>query len=223
MSGKWQRKQGFLSKDELWGLVKSWDRESRAGRQGGVSDVGFFSIWTCPSFLSFLVPCCPFWDFPDFFGISRFFSGSFCPFLFPCLLIWLKAPTRNSPERVRDTIRTFPGKSGKRLGLKTPRFTVIPSPKRSLEQRGPRSSFLIIGFPAPSPPSQLLVLACSCHGLSGPLNWLNAILSLLDPLERCRTTSAIGSTIGRPLSRPISHPNTGGSPQPPRSKPLGGH
>ena len=34
--------------------------------------------------------------------------------------------------------------------------------------------------------------------------------------------SAIGSAIGRPLSRPISHPNTGGSPQPPRSKPLGG-
>ena len=58
--------------------------------------------------------------------------------------------------------------------------------------------------------------------LSGPLNWLNAILSLLQPLDRKRTLSAIGSAIGRPLSRPISHPNTGGSPQPPRSKPLGG-
>ena len=62
---------------------------------------------------------------------------------------------------------------------------------------------------------------CS-KSLSGPLNRLNAILSLLHPLDRYRTPSAIGSAIGRPLSRPISHPNTGRSPQPPRSKPLGG-
>ena len=39
--------------------------------------------------------------------------------------------------------------------------------------------------------------------LSGPLNRLNAILSLLQPLDRYRTPSAIGSAIGRPLSRPI--------------------
>ena len=58
--------------------------------------------------------------------------------------------------------------------------------------------------------------------LSGPLNRLNAIPCLLHPLDRYRTPSAIGSAIGRPLSRPISHPNTGWSPQPPRSKPLGG-
>ena len=58
--------------------------------------------------------------------------------------------------------------------------------------------------------------------LSGLLNRLNAILSLLQPLDRYRTPSAIGSAIERPLSRPISHPNAGGSPQPPRSKPLGG-
>ena len=58
--------------------------------------------------------------------------------------------------------------------------------------------------------------------LSGPLNRLNAILSLLHPLDRYRTPFAIGSAIGRPLSRPISHPNTGGSPQPPPSKPLRG-
>ena len=60
------------------------------------------------------------------------------------------------------------------------------------------------------------------HALSGPLNRLNAILSLLQPLDRYRTPSAIGSAIGRPLSRPISPPNKGRSPQPPRSKPLGG-
>ena len=47
--------------------------------------------------------------------------------------------------------------------------------------------------------------------LSGPLDRLNAILSLLQPLDRYR-----------PLSRPISHPRTGRSPQPPRSKPLRG-
>ena len=52
--------------------------------------------------------------------------------------------------------------------------------------------------------------------LSGPLNRLNATLSLLHPLDRY-----IGP---RECDReaPISHPNTGGSPQPPRSKPLGG-
>ena len=60
------------------------------------------------------------------------------------------------------------------------------------------------------------------EGLSGPLDRLNAILSLLQPLDRYRTPSAIGSAIGRPLSRPISYPGTGGSPRPHRSKPLGG-
>ena len=35
-------------------------------------------------------------------------------------------------------------------------------------------------------------------GLSGPLNRLNAILSLLQPLDRYRAPSAIGSAIGRP-------------------------
>ena len=59
------------------------------------------------------------------------------------------------------------------------------------------------------------------HYIVAPFNQLNAILSLLHPLEHFRTLSAIGSAIGRPLSRPISHPNTGGSPQPPRSQLLG--
>ena len=40
----------------------------------------------------------------------------------------------------------------------------------------------------------------SKKGLSGPLNRLNAILSLLQPLDCYRTPSAIGSAIGRPLS-----------------------
>ena len=48
-------------------------------------------------------------------GFSRFVL-----FLFLGLL---RAPTRNSPERVRDTIWTFPEKSGKHPGLETPRFS----------------------------------------------------------------------------------------------------
>ena len=38
----------------------------------------------------------------------------------------------------------------------------------------------------------------ACPGLSGPLNRLNAILSLLQSLDRYRTLSAVGSAIGRP-------------------------
>ena len=44
--------------------------------------------------------------------------------------------------------------------------------------------------------------------LSGPLNRLNAILSLLQPLDRYRAPSALESAIGEALSRPISHPHT---------------
>ena len=77
----------------------------------------------------------PFWSFFGLFGTFPFF-GIFpiCPgtlwgfsrfvlFLFLGLLILLKKPTRNSPERVRDTIWTFPEKSGKPPGLETPRFS----------------------------------------------------------------------------------------------------
>ena len=38
--------------------------------------------------------------------------------------------------------------------------------------------------------------------LGGPLNRLNAILSLLHPLDLYRTPSAIGSAIGRPHMSP---------------------
>ena len=58
--------------------------------------------------------------------------------------------------------------------------------------------------------------------LSGPLNRLNAITSLLQPLDRYRTPSVIGSAIGRPYLALSRIQNTGGSPQLPRSKPLGG-
>ena len=74
--------------------------------------------------LSFLF--CPFWDFPDFSGIFPICSGMvrvFSRFVLFLFLSLLRAPTRNSPERVRDTIWTFPEKSGKHPGLETPRFS----------------------------------------------------------------------------------------------------
>ena len=84
---------------------------------GGVSNGGASRSGL---FLPFFVLFCPFWDFPDFSGIFPICSGMvrgfsrFVPFLFFGLL---RAPTRNSPERVRDTIWTFPEKSGKPPGL----------------------------------------------------------------------------------------------------------
>ena len=93
---------------------------SRAAKRGGFKRGGF-PIWTCPS--SFVL----FGTSPIFPGISRFargWSGDFPDSsLFFLFLGLLRAPTRNSPERVRDTIRTFPEKSGKHPGLETPRFS----------------------------------------------------------------------------------------------------
>ena len=71
-------------------------------------------------------------------------------------------------------------------------------------------------------PTEFHCVLLSFPELSGPLDRLNARLSLLQPLDRYRARSAIGSAIGRPLSRPISYLRTGRSPQPPRSKPLRG-
>ena len=95
---------------------------SRAAKRGG-SNGGLFPIWTCPSFF---VLFCPFWDFPDFSGIFPICSGTVRGFSRLVLFLFLgllRAPTRNSPERVRDTIWTFPEKSGKHPGLETPRFS----------------------------------------------------------------------------------------------------
>ena len=97
--------------------------ECQGPLNGGVSNGGGFPIWTCPSFF---VLFCPFWDFPDFSGIFPISSGmvrGFSRFVLFLFLGLLRAPTRNSPERVRDTIWTFPEKSGKHPGLETPRFS----------------------------------------------------------------------------------------------------
>ena len=92
---------------------------SRAAKRGGVQTGGFpdldLSFLCCP-FLSFLGLSRFFWDFPDLLGMVQGFSP-FVPFLFLGLL---RAPTRNSPERVRDTIWTFPEKRCETPGLDTP-------------------------------------------------------------------------------------------------------
>ena len=89
---------------------------------GGVSNGGVSRSGLVLPFLSFFVL---FGTFPIFLGFSRFargWSGDFpdSP-LFLCISL-LRAPTRNSPERVRDTIWTFPEKGGK-----PPRFGNPPA------------------------------------------------------------------------------------------------
>ena len=74
--------------------------------------------------LSFLF--CPSWDFPEFSGIVPVCSGmdrGFSRFFLLLSLGPLRAPTRNSPKRVRDTFWTFPEKSGRPPGLETARLS----------------------------------------------------------------------------------------------------
>ena len=91
----------------------------RAAKRGCFKRGGF-PIWTCPSFF---VPFCPFGTFPGIFPICSGMVRGFSRFVLFLFLSLLRAPTRNSPERVRDTIWTFPEKSGKHPGLETPRFS----------------------------------------------------------------------------------------------------
>ena len=121
---------------------------SRAAKRGG------FPIWTCPSVF---VLFCPFWDFPDFSGIFPICSGmvrGFSRFALFLFLGLLRAPTRNGPERVRDTIWTFPEKSGKHPGLETPRFSFSHLRRyfRAFTLVGPKKSCKIpTTFPAKYP------------------------------------------------------------------------
>ena len=96
------------------------DEQSRAAKRGRFQTGGFpdldLSFLFCP-FLSFLGLSRFFRDFPDLLWDGSGFSR-FVPFLFLGLL---RAPTRNSPERVRDTIWTFPEKK-----WETPRFGNLP-------------------------------------------------------------------------------------------------
>ena len=94
-------------------------RISRAAKRGCFKRGGF-PIWTCPSFF---VLFCPFGTFPGIFPICSGTLRGFSRLVLFLFLGLLRAPTRNSPERVRDTIWTFPEKSGKHPGLETPRFS----------------------------------------------------------------------------------------------------
>ena len=113
---------------------------SQGPPNGGVSNEGGFPIWTCPSFF---VLFCPFWDFPDFSGIFPICSGmvrGFSRFVPSLFLGLLRAPTRNSPERVRDTIWTFPPKK-----CETPRFSFSQGSGRKKSRKIP------VKFPAKYP------------------------------------------------------------------------
>ena len=85
------------------------------GSNGGVSRSGLVL-----PFLSFFVL---FWSFPNFSGIFPICSGMVRGFSWLVLFLFLgllRAPTRNSPERVRDTIWTFPKKVGNTRVWKPP-------------------------------------------------------------------------------------------------------
>ena len=101
-------------------ILTKWIREFQGPPKGGVSNGGGFPIWTCPSFF---VLFCPFGTFPGIFLICSGMVRGFSRFVLFLFLGLLRAPTRNSPERVRDTIWTCPEKSGKHPGLETPRFS----------------------------------------------------------------------------------------------------
>ena len=101
--------------------------ESQGLLNGGFQTGGFPDLG-----LSFLF--CPFWDFPDVSGIFPICPGTLRGFSRLALFLFhslLTAPMRNSPERVRDTIWTFPENSGKPPGLETPRFSFSQERVRS--------------------------------------------------------------------------------------------
>ena len=88
---------------------------------GGVSNGGVSRSGLVLPFLPFLGLSRFFRDFPDLLGDS--------PGIFPICPFPLSQPiNRNNPERVRDTIWTFPEKSGKPPGLETPRFSFSQFP-----------------------------------------------------------------------------------------------
>ena len=154
-------------------------RESRPKRatdctievQGPLNGGGFQTGGFPDLDLSFLfVLFCPFWDFPNFSGIFLICSGmvrGFSRFLLFLFLSLLRAPTRNSPERVRDTIWTFPEKSGKPPSLETPRFSFSqevcgPNCDGFLKCLSP-SKFRESIFGAPNLAKQTLSRKCMLH------------------------------------------------------------
>ena len=97
-------------------------KNSRTGRRR-VSKRGArrgFPIWTCPSLFVIFCPFLSLLGLPRFFpGSFRFLQGFSRLILFLFLGLSIKASRRNGPERVCDTIQTFPDKSGKLPSLET--------------------------------------------------------------------------------------------------------
>ena len=90
---------------------------ARATTGGGGVQTSGFPIWTCPS--CFVVLFCPFWDFPDFGGISYFVRG-ILP-ICPCSLArpinsTYEEQSRKGPRHNPDLFR----ESGKHPGLEPP-------------------------------------------------------------------------------------------------------
>ena len=116
--------------DSGMGRISSRHPLSRAAKRGCFKRGGFPDLDLSFLFLSFFVLFCP---FPGFSGIFPICSGMvrgfsrFVPFLFLGLL---SAPTRNSPERVRDTIGTFPKKK-----VGNTRVWKLSVPKKSQSQK----------------------------------------------------------------------------------------
>ena len=119
---RWETSSPKSPRDgQLQNEIGTRSEQDKGRLNGGVSNGGGFPIWTCPSFF---VLFCPFLSLSR--GFSRFArgrSGDFPDWSFSSFLGLLRAPTRNSPERVRDTVWTIPEKSGKHPGLETPRFS----------------------------------------------------------------------------------------------------
>ena len=132
------QRETFLLRDKLPNWFRSQSRfrpyqephhprhsSSKDRYNGGVSNAGGFrsGLVLIPRFCQSCFGSFPIFcqDFPNLFGeLLRGFFSEFCPAI--PLLGLLTAPTRNSPERVRDTIRTFPEKSGKPPGFSSIRL-----------------------------------------------------------------------------------------------------
>ena len=139
-------------------------------KTGGVQTGGFPDLD-----LSFLF--CPFWDFPDFSEIFPICSGMVWGFSRLVLFLFLgllRAPTRNSPERVRDTIWTFPEKVGNTRVWKPPGLASLNERDAAPVSRAIDSPLLGCRFPLTA-----LLSPCGGHFNLGEACYLQLKLFLL--------------------------------------------
>ena len=115
-------------------------RQVKGRQTGGFQTGGFpdldLSFLFCPSLTTHTPLIKGVWGV-RVLGLSRFFWDlgmvrGFSRFVLFLFLGLLRAPTRNSPGRARDTIWTFPEKRGKPPGLETPRLSFSQARKRHI-------------------------------------------------------------------------------------------